>query len=149
MARGDIGDLEASGWRAGRTEPVTIGSVGFHPANLSFRFLLEIVALVGLFRLGLELGDGGWRWVLGLAITIAGMTAWATWRVPGDRSAKDDAPYPTTGPRRLLIELSVFALGEVGWLLGGPEWVAWANLGALVLHHGLSYDRIGWLLKQT
>jgi hypothetical protein len=32
--------------------------MGFHPVNLTFRFLLEIAGLVGLFRLGLDTGTG-------------------------------------------------------------------------------------------
>lgn len=127
----------------------TIRAMGFHPANLAFRFALELVSLVGLFRLGLESGDGVLGWVLGLAFTITGMALWATFRVPGDRSASGEAPFSTTGRNRLLIEVVVLGAGALGWFLAGPSWFAWANLVSLVVHSALSYDRIGWLLDQT
>ncbi len=121
--------------------------MGFNPVNLTFRFLLEIIGLVGLFRLGLEVGTGPWRWILAVGFTFAAMALWATFRVPGDRSAKGDAPYPVSGPVRLLIELVVFAAGAVGWFVAGPSWMAWAYPGALTLHHLVSYDRIAWLIR--
>lgn len=123
--------------------------MGFHPVNLTFRFLLEIVGLVGLFRLGLDTGTGAWRWVLAFAFTFAAMALWATFRVPGDASAKGEAPYSVSGPVRLVIELVVFGGGALGWFVAGPSWMSWTYLAALVLHHGLSYDRIGWLLRGT
>jgi hypothetical protein len=109
--------------------------------------LLEITGLVGLFRLGLDTGTGAWRWILAGALTFVAMALWATFRVPGDASAKGDAPYSVSGPVRLVIELVVFGGGALGWFVAGPLWMAWAYLAALVLHHGLSYDRIGWLLR--
>ena len=123
--------------------------MGFHPINLTFRFLLEITGLVGLFRLGLDTGTGAWRWVLAGALTFVAMALWATFRVPGDASAKGDAPYSVSGSVRLLIELVVFGGGALGWFVAGPLWMAWVYLAALVLHHGLSYDRIGWLLRSV
>jgi hypothetical protein len=121
--------------------------MGFNPVNLTFRFLLEIIGLVGTFRLGLEVGTGIWRWVLAVGFTFAAMALWATFRVPGDQSAKGDAPYAVSGPMRLLIELVVFGAGAVGWFVAGPNWMAWAYLSALTLHHVISYDRIAWLIR--
>lgn len=121
--------------------------VGFNQTNLTFRFVLELVGLVGIFRLGLELGTGPWRWGLGLGLTLAAMVVWAVYRVPGDESASGGASYPVAGPVRLIIEVLVFAAGAVGWFMAGPPWMAWTYLGGLVLHHILSYDRLGWLLR--
>ncbi len=121
--------------------------MGFNPANLAFRFVLEVVSLVGLFRLGLELGSGFWRWILAIVITFIGMALWANYRVPGDQSAKGTAPFAVSGVTRLAIEMLVFGVGAVGWFLSGPSWVAYTFLGGLVLHYLLSYDRIGWLMR--
>ncbi|MEX0795934.1 MAG: YrdB family protein [Acidimicrobiia bacterium] len=121
--------------------------MGFNPVNLTFRFLLEIIGLIGLFRLGLELGTGLWRWVLAAGFTFAAMALWATFRVPGDRSARGEAPYSVSGPVRLLIELVVFGAGAFGWFVAGPNWMAWAYVAALAFHHIISYDRIAWLLR--
>lgn len=121
--------------------------MGFHPTNLAFRFVLEVVGLIGLVRLGLQAASGPWGWALGLSATLVAMTLWANFRVPGDRSAREDSPYAVSGPVRLLIEVAVLGAGVAGWFLGGPAWIAWSYLGALVAHHVLSYDRIGWLLR--
>lgn len=121
--------------------------MGFNPVNLTFRFVLEIVGLVGLFRLGLEIGTGLWRWALAAAFTFAAMTLWATFRVPGDRSARGEAPYSVSGRVRLLIELLVFGAGALGWFVTGPDWMAWGYVAALAFHHMISYDRIAWLLR--
>lgn len=123
--------------------------MGFHPVNLGFRFVLELVSLVGVFRLGLELGHGAWRWVVAFGLTLAGMALWASFRVPGDGSAGGEAPFPTTGLNRLAIEAGVFGAGALGWFLSGPEWLAWSNLVALGVHHIVSYDRLAWLIRQS
>lgn len=120
--------------------------MGFNQANLTFRFILELVGLVGLFRLGNELGSGGWKFGLAVGLTLAAMLIWATYRVPGDGSANGDAPIAISGTARLIIELVIFGAGAVGWFVAGPIWFAWVYLGGLVLHHSLSLDRLRWLL---
>lgn len=124
----------------------TIDSMGFHPANLTFRFLLEITSLIGIFRLGLSVRDGYTGWAWGSGLTLLAMILWATFRVPGDESAKGDAPYAISGPLRIVLELLIFGLGTYGWFVSGPARVAWVNLAGLVAHHALSYDRFAWLL---
>ena len=122
--------------------------MGFHPLNLGLRFILEILALVGIFRLGLSVVDSGlWRWAIAMGLTFIAATAWGTFRVPGDRSAKGNAPVAVPGSVRLLVELGVFGFGAYGHFVAGPTWLAWANLIALVVHFALSYDRIGWLIR--
>lgn len=108
----------------------TMGGVGFDPVNLGFRFLLELVSLVGLFRLGLAISSSGRRWAAAAALVIAATTLWATFRVPGDRSANGEVPIPTKGLMRLAIEPVIFTAGASGWFLSGPGYLAWANLGA-------------------
>lgn len=121
--------------------------MGFHPANLGFRFILEILSLIGVFRLGLNLGDGGLAWVYGFGFTVAAMVLWATFRVPGDKSAKGDAPFAVTGKTRILIEVAVFGAGTYGWFVSGPRWLAWSYTVGVAIHFILSYDRLGWLLR--
>lgn len=121
--------------------------MGFNPVNLAFRFALELLGLVGLFRLGLEAGSGIWRWAIAFALVLVAMTVWANFRVPGDGSARGDAPFAVPGWARLGIELAVLGAGAFGWFYAGPPWFAWVYLVALALHHLVSYDRIGWLLR--
>lgn len=75
------------------------------------------------------------------------MLVWPTYRVPGDASAKGNAPVAVSGKARLLIELLIFGGGAWGWFLAGPAWFAWTFLAGLVLHHVVSYDRVGWLMR--
>ena len=45
------------------------GSVfGFHPANLAFRFVLEIAALVAIGIGAYAVGSGPFAWVLGIGL---------------------------------------------------------------------------------
>ena len=118
-----------------------MGVMSQHPVNLGLRFVLEVVAVVGLIRLG----DGVWGWLLALA----GVVAWGIFRVPNDGTSSGRAPVAVPGPVRLAVEVSVFGLGLVGWFLSGPQWVAVADAIALGLHHVFSVDRLRWLLGGT
>lgn len=118
---------------------------GFHPANLTFRFLLEVAALVATGVGAYSLAPGPLGWLMAIAVPLAAATAWGVFRVPGDRSASGAAPIPVPGIVRLLVEFDVFAIAV--FLL----WFAWpagaAMLGvAVAIHYALSWDRIRWLL---
>jgi hypothetical protein len=119
--------------------------VSTNPLNLALRLLLELAAIVGLFRLGLTLGDGAWGLVLAGALSVSAMTAWGVFNVPGDPSRSGRAPVPVPGGVRLLIEIAVLGLGATAWTMSGPSWFAWAFGASLVVHYGLSWDRVGWL----
>jgi len=118
---------------------------GFHPANLAFRFLLELASLAAMAVGAWSLASEPWSWLLAAAVPLVASVAWGTFRVPGDGSASGEAPIPVPGVVRLMIELDVFAAAV--FLL----WFAWpmgaALLGlAIVIHYALSIDRIRWLL---
>jgi hypothetical protein len=119
--------------------------VSTNPLNLALRLLLELAAMVGLFRIGLTLGDGGWGLVLAIAMSVSAMTAWGVFNVPGDPSRSGRAPVPVPGRVRLLVEITVLGLGATAWTISGPSWFAWAFGVSLVVHYGLSWDRVGWL----
>lgn len=119
---------------------------GFHPANLAFRFILELGAFVALAIGGYAIGSGAFAWILAIGLPLVAMLAWGTFNVPGDRSRSGAAPVPVPGVVRLIVELDIF---------GGAVLVSWfANpafavaLGAgVVVHYALSIDRIRWLLE--
>lgn len=117
-----------------------------NPLNLAVRFLLELAGLVGLFRLGQWMFDGGMGLLLGSGTTVVAIVAWATFNVPGDRSRSGNAPVRVPGVVRLTLELVVLGGGAVGWWLAGPSWLAWVYTIFLVAHYALSWDRIFWLL---
>ena len=123
--------------------------MGFHPANLALRFVLELAALAGISGLGFAVGGGVMRWVLGIGMPVVAMAAWGTFNVPGDRSRSGRAPVPVPGWLRLLIEVSVFGLGAAGWFAFAPAWLAWTNFVLVVVHFAFSGDRLAWLLAPS
>jgi hypothetical protein len=124
--------------------------MGSNPANLAFRFMLELAAL-GVF--------GFWGWqqadnillkiVLAVGLPITAAVLWATFAVPNDPSRSGKAPVPVPGWLRLILELVFFvfaawALFDLGFARAG------LILAILVLiHYALSYDRLLWLLKNV
>ncbi len=114
--------------------------------NLAIRLLLEVAAVVGLFRLGLWLADGPLGGLLALLLSIGSATVWGLFNVPGDRSRSGRAPVRVPGAIRLLVEFVVLGGGAVGWFFAGPSWLAWTYSIILVLHYLASWDRVGWLL---
>jgi hypothetical protein len=118
-----------------------------HPLNLAIRFLLEVAAVVGIFRLGLHWADGVVAGLLAVSMVAVAVTAWGTCNVPGDGSRSGSAPVPVPGAVRLGIEVAVFATGAAGWFIAGPRWFAWTYLVVTLAHHLASVDRLMWLTR--
>jgi hypothetical protein len=119
---------------------------GFHPANLAFRLVLEIAAFVALGIGGYAIGSGALSWVLAAGLPMAGMAAWGTFNVPGDRSRSGEAPVPVAGAIRLLVEAAVFGTAIVVVSFANSTY-AMVLLAGVVVHYLLSIDRIKWLLS--
>ncbi len=119
-----------------------------HPINLTIRFLLEMAALFAMGYWGWIQHAGVPRLVWMIALPVIAAILWGTFAVPGDPSRSGNAPVPTPGILRLLIEFAIFGLGVWCFFAAGkPTWGS--VLGILViLHYATSYDRIFWLLKQ-
>lgn len=120
-----------------------------HPANLALRFLLELAAL-------LAIGYWGWQQShnlflktgLALGLPLIAALLWATFSVPNDRSRSGAAPVPVPGWLRLLLELALFGFAAWGLYVTGAVTSALVLGGTVIFHYAISYDRIGWLLKQ-
>ena len=71
---------------------------------------------------------------------------WGTFAVPDDPSRSGNAPIPTPGAIRLVIELAFFALAT--WVLFDLGFTRFGlSFGiVVVLHYLVSYDRIKWLM---
>jgi len=121
--------------------------VSLHPLNLAVRFLLEIAALVALGYWGFSQHDGAWQFLLGLGLPLVAAAAWGIFAVPGDRSRSGDAPVPVPGIVRLLLELALFGLAVWALYDAGNTVLALVLAGVTAVHHALSYDRIGRLLR--
>lgn len=127
--------------------PCQAGPVSQHPVNLAVRFLLELAAIVGLFRWGLSLAGGLAGLAYAVLLGVVGMGMWATFNVPGDRSRSGGAPVPVSGRIRLVVELALMTGGALGWYVTDRMLVAYVFAGLVVLHYALSWDRLAWLWR--
>ncbi len=117
---------------------------GFHPANLAFRFVLEIAALIAIGVGAYNLASGLFAWILGIGLPLVVAAGWGTFNVPGDESRSGEAPVVVRGVVRLVLELLVFTTAVV--LLWFVSPIAATVLEVVVvIHYLLSIDRIRWL----
>ncbi len=128
---------------------INLFKLGGHPVNLLFRFLLEL-AVLGVVAIWSWKSIESWAgMVLAFVIPFVMAVIWGTFAVPDDPSRSGNAPVPTPGALRLLLELFFFSFAV--WCCFDMGWSGLAKIfAALVLFHYLiSLDRIRWLLDQT
>lgn len=116
--------------------------------NLALRFLLELAALGGFALLAWRTTNGGWRVVAVIVACSLMMTLWGVFNVPDDPSRSGHAPVAVPGVVRLLLELFILFGGAAAFYLAGAVLTAGVMAALLVLHYGLSVDRIIWLLQR-
>lgn len=121
--------------------------MGSHPLNLAARFLLELAALAAMGYWGWTQHEGIWRWVFAIGFPLVAAILWGTFAVPNDPSRSGNAPVPTPGMIRLILELSFFALATI-LLIASQRLSAGVIFAVLTIaHYAISYDRILWLLR--
>ena len=98
---------------------------------------------------GWQKGEGVLRFVLAIGIPIGAFALWTVFAVPDDKSRSGKAPITVPGIVRLAYELAFF--GFAIWALFDTGLTTLSLiLGIVALaHYVVSYERIGWLLKQT
>lgn len=122
--------------------------MGSNPINLAFRFMLEVIALIIFTLWGWNQSTGVLRFVLASGLAVVAAFLWGTFAVPDDPSRSGKAPVAVPGFIRLLLELAFFALAALALFdLGHVTW-AWTLVGAVLFHYVVSYDRVGWLIRQ-
>jgi hypothetical protein len=121
--------------------------MGSHPLNLAVRFLLELAALGALSYWGWTQHDGPARWLWAIGLPVVAAVLWGTFAVPNDPSRSGQAPVPTPGALRLLLELSLFAIGTIALIVSQRIYAGAALAIITIIHYIASYDRILWLLK--
>ena len=94
--------------------------------NLAFRFILEMVALVGLFLWGMSMSDSlPIQLTLALGAVVIVMTVWGLFVAP---KASRRLPDPT----RLAVEMVIFFVAVLAYVLAG-NWILGILLGLAVL----------------
>ena len=121
--------------------------MGSHPLNLTLRFLLEISALIAMGYWGWTQHQGLPRWIWTIGLPLLAAVLWGTFAVPDDPSRSRQAPVPTPGILRLLLELSFFAFAAFALIASQRTSAGWALAIVTTIHYAISYDRILWLLK--
>lgn len=122
--------------------------MGSHPLNLAWRFLLELAALGAMGYWGWTQHEGASRWLWSIGLPIVTAVLWGTFTVPNDPSRSGQAPVPTPGIIRLLLELSIFAVAIILLYLSQQQTLSIIMTIMVVLHYLLSYDRLLWLWRQ-
>ena len=124
--------------------------LGYHPATLTARLLLQVAALLGLAYGARELAPAGpVRYAAVLLLPVLAAVAWGLCGTPGDAAGRPGRPpVPTPGALRLLLEVVVLFGGAVLLFLAGQPLWASALTVALVAYHAVSWDRIAWLLRR-
>lgn len=120
---------------------------GQHPANLVLRFLLELVALLGMGRFAWASVPDAWRWLFCLLVPGLAATAWGVFAVPGDPSRSGRAPVPVAGWLRLLLEGAFFGFGAWGYHRTDASALALALIALTTLNYATGTERIRWLLS--
>jgi len=121
--------------------------MGFHPANLAIRFLLELSALAAMGAWGWRQGDGSGRYAFALLVPLVAAGAWGVFAVRGDRSRSGKAPVAVPGAVRLGLEAAFFAFAVFALHEAGSRSFSAILAGAVAVHYAASYDRVAWLLR--
>lgn len=121
--------------------------MGFHPANLAIRFLLELSALVAMGFWGWQHSDGPARYVFALLLPLAAVAVWGIFAVPGDRSRSGKAPVAVSGAVRLGVEAAFFGFAVFALYKLGSKPLSAILAATVAIHYAASYDRIAWLLR--
>ena len=118
------------------------------PTQAGFRFLIELAALACWAVVGWEVGGDTWGWILAIGLPVVAATTWASFRVPGDASAGQDAPVAVAGIVRLVIEFDVLVFAGVFTIVVGRVVVGACLLVAIAAHYALTTRRVRWLIAQ-
>lgn len=122
--------------------------MSIHPLNLGLRFVLEIAALLAIGAWGLNLSEGPVRYLWAIGLPLAAAAAWGIFRVPDDASASGKAPVPIPGVLRLGLECGLFGFAIWALFDRGSTTLAAVCTALVVMHYGVSVDRIRWLLQR-
>jgi len=108
--------------------------------------LLEIAALLTFGFWGWGLAEGTFKFIFTLVTPLLAAVFWGIFNVPGDPNRSGKAPIPVPGLIRLGLEFIFFGLAAWMLFIMGAETLTWVYSTIVIIHYGVSYDRIRWLL---
>jgi len=116
--------------------------------NGALRFVLELGAITTCGVWGFNQSETGLRIILAIILPLGFALLWGVFAVRGDPSRSGKTVVQTPGWIRIMLELGLFT-GATWMLLDlGHNVLGWIFCGTVLLHYIISYNRIGWLLKQ-
>jgi hypothetical protein len=118
-----------------------------NPLNLTLRFVLEILALIAIGYGGWHASDGFLRYLLAIGLPLIAAFLWGAFRPPNEPHHPAHSTMAVPGWVRLLIEALVFGGGAWGLFRTGTTTLAWLFTLVVLAHYALSYDCVGWLLR--
>ncbi|MGW6055928.1 YrdB family protein [Streptomyces sp. NPDC055189] len=121
--------------------------LGYNPAVLGLRFVLEVTALVCFGYWAWRVSPGALRFVAVVAVPLLVAIAWGVFATPGDESRSGNTVVATAGALRLLLELAVFFGGAAALYAAGAHLPAVVLTVVLLAYHAVSLDRVAWLLR--
>lgn len=115
--------------------------------NLGLRFVLELVALVGLGAAAWTSASGTLRWVGVIGVPVVAATVWGVFNVLDDPSRSGRAPVEVAGWIRLVIEVVVLGAGAfaLGSAFGRSVGVGFSVV--VLAHYLVSWSRVRWLVS--
>lgn len=120
-----------------------------HPLNGTFRFILELGAIVIYALWGYNQSDTALRIIVAISLPLGFAILWGLFAVRNDPSRSGKTVVNTPGWIRLLLELGLFAVAT--WMLLKLDYmlIGWIFGGMVLLHYVVSFRRIAWLTKQS
>lgn len=88
---------------------------------------------------------GAIRWLLVVALPLAGALVWSVFRVPNDGGPP---VVHVSGPVRLGIEILLFACAAAALAGAGHRRLAAAFAAVTIIHYAVSYGRVLSLLRE-
>jgi hypothetical protein len=123
--------------------------MGFHPANLVIRFVLELSALVAMGVWAWRQSDGIARYAYAILVPLLAAAVWGIFAVSGDASRSGKTVVAVSGLVRLGIEAAFFGFAAFALYRLGNKPLFVIFVVATSVHYVISYDRIGWLLRTS
>ncbi|PLX12766.1 MAG: hypothetical protein C0598_05470 [Marinilabiliales bacterium] len=121
--------------------------MGKHPINLFLRFILELIAFTAAGIWGYGQTEGFAALILAVLCPISMAAIWGIFAVPNDPSRSGKTVIKTPGIIRLILELLIFGFAIWAFYSIGMTIISYVLTFFVILHYALSYDRIGWLMK--